>query len=225
MRSISLAICGLLAVAGTVAAGWSQGRLTNRWGPQPDAALAADRLNVPLPQQAGNWRLEREQPFADAVVRVLQCPAHISRVYVHEQTGDFATVAVIVGPHGPVAVHTPEICYSSRDYSIAGPRKEAQIRDAAGESHTLWDLSLKANDLDGNSLRVLYGWSSGTAWEAAKHPRFSYGGLPHLYKLQVAVTVQSDATGFDPAEDFLTQFVAQLQPRLVEASRHSAPAR
>jgi hypothetical protein len=224
MKSLSLAICSMLAVVGTVAAGWSQGCQTNRWGPAPDAALAADRLSLPLPEQAGNWRLEQEVPFSDAVVRILQCPAHVSRVYVHEQTGDSATVAVIVGPPGPVAVHTPEICYSSRDYSIAAPRKETQVADSTGQSHAFWDLSLKANDLNANSLRVLYGWSSGSSWEAARHPRFGYGGLPHLYKLQVAVTSNSEGTGFDPAEDFLTQFVAQLQPRLVAAARPTAAA-
>lgn len=220
MKSLSLVLCSSLVLAGTVAAGWVQGQLTNRWGPRPDAQLAAEQLQIPLPDRVGNWRLELERQFQPEVVRVLQCPAHISRVYVHDQTGDVATIAVIVGPPGPVAVHTPEICYSSRDYTITGERKATPLADADGREHALWDLSLKANDLSAASLRVLYGWSTGTSWEAAQHPRFGYGGLPHLYKLQLAVTAHPDAASeFDPARDFLTNFVAQLQPRLVPATR------
>lgn len=226
MKSIPLLICATAALAGTVGVGWMQGQLTNRWGPRPDAQLAAEKLAAPLPDRVGNWRLEREEPFREEVIRVLQCPAHISRVYVHDQTGDVATVAVIVGPHGPVAVHTPEICYSSRDYTITGERKEAKIKATDGHEHAFWELTLNANDLDGGSLRVLYSWSTGTTWEAAERPRFSYGGVRHLYKLQLAVTEHRDAASeFDPAQDFMTNFVAQLQPKLVAAHRSSADPR
>jgi hypothetical protein len=156
---------------------------------------------------------------------MLQCPAHLSGVYEHRQTGDVLTLAVIVGPPGPVAVHTPEVCYSSREYTITDERQRVSVKGPHGD-HTFWGLPLRANSLDASALRVLYGWSSGTIWEAADHPRFGYSGLPYLYKLQLAVTDQGkDATDFDPALDFVAEFLVQLQPRLVEASRTKAPLR
>lgn len=211
----------LLALAGTLGTGYLHGRMTNRWGLGRQAHSAAEQLRVPLPEAAGHWRLRREEPFPKAVVQVLQCPAHISRVYEHQQTGDVVMVAVIVGPPGPVAVHSPEICYSSRDYTIDGPRREAQFKDASGQQHALWELSLKANELDRVPLKVFYGWTPGGPWQATPQPRFRFGGLSHLYKLQLSVTQHpaSEAIQFNAAEDFLLHFLAQLQPRLVPAQR------
>lgn len=210
-----------IALAGTLGTGYLHGRMTNRWGLRQDAQLAAEQLRVALPAEAGPWRLRREEPFPRAVVQVLQCPAHISRVYEHPQTGDVVTVAVIVGPPGPVSVHSPKVCYSSRDYTIDGPCREVAFTDAAGQTHTLWELSLKVNDLAQVPLKVLYGWSTGQRWQATSQPRFRFGGLSHLYKLQLSVTQHpaSEAIQFDAAEDFLNHFLAQLQPRLVPAQR------
>lgn len=210
-----------IALAGTLGTGYLHGRMTNRWGLRHEARLAAEQLRVELPEEAGSWRLRKAEPFPKAVVQVLQCPAYISRVYEHRQTGDVVSVAVIVGPPGPIAVHSPEICYSARDYTIDGPRRAAAVTDAAGQAHTLWELSLKANDLAGVPLKVFYGWSTGGRWEATPQPRFRFGGLSHLYKLQLSVTQHpaSEAIQFDAAEDFLSQFLAQLAPRLVPAQR------
>jgi hypothetical protein len=130
-----------------------------------------------------------------------------------------ATVAVLLGPPGPISVHTPEICYSSRDFSISGDRRTVSITGRGDSNHTFWELPLKTNNVHATPLRVMYAWSAGRQWEAAKHPRFGYGGLSHLYKLQVAVTKASLGTSseFDAGRDFLDQFVEQLQPRLLES--------
>jgi len=215
--TLSVAIFLLIS---TIATGLVQGRLTNRWGLRPDTQQAAARLNSPLSEIVGNWKFVEENRFSPEVVETLHCPAHISRVYQHQQTGDIVRVAVIVGPPGPVSVHTPEVCYSSREYSITGARVKATV-EASGQKHVFWELPLKANDLHGGPLRVFYGWSTGSAWEAAEHPRFGYGGLPHLYKLQMSVTSEpaSQATKFDLAKDFLSHFLPELQTHLVSASR------
>lgn len=210
----------LLLVTATTAV--IQGRLTNRWGVRPNAQLAMERLESPLPKELGSWHLDKEYELQPQVARILQNPACINCVYVHAQTGDVVRMFVLAGHPGPVSVHTPEICYDSRDFSIAGPRSIVEVKSSSGARHTFWELPLKPKrDLHGEPMRVFYAWSSGTTWEAAQHPRFGYGGLPHLYKLQIAVTTNpgSSAKDFDPALDFLTTFLAQLQPRLVEASR------
>jgi hypothetical protein len=160
-------------------------------------------------------------------VAILQCPAYVVRVYEHEQTGDVVNVALLMGPPGPISVHTPEVCYSSREYTPDGERRRISITAADDKVHSLWQLSLNSNNLDASSLRVFYGWSTGTTWEAVERPRFCFGGLPHLYKLQVAVTDHpaSVAIGFDAGQDFLSSFLEQIQPRLIEASRTHTAAR
>jgi hypothetical protein len=155
---------------------------------------------------------------------VLQCPAYITRVYEHQQTGDVVNVAVLLGPPGPISVHTPEVCYSSREFTPDGDRRRTPVTDQAGMEHTLWQLPLKTNDFDASSLRVFYGWTTGSKWGAPEYPRYLFGSLPHLYKLQVAVTDHpaSKAINFDAGKDFLECFLPQLQPQMVEAGRQRA---
>src|SRR5262245_50043300 len=208
----------------TLGTGWLQGSLSNRWGAPRGANKAADALPRIGLSSAGNWRIRRESPISDDVLKILQCPAHISRVYEHQQTGDVIALTVIMGPPGPVSVHTPDICYVGRDYSVDGDRHRVSVKDAKGADHTFWELALKPNNktsLGVAPLRVLYGWTTGTQWQAADYPRLGYGGFSHLYKLQMSLTTNSASktTGFDPAQDFLDSFLPQLQPYLVEASR------
>jgi hypothetical protein len=213
-------IAFVVLLISTVGAGWLHGSFTNRWGLRRDASLAADLLQEASLSTVGNWRLHHDVPFTPDVLKMLQCPAHISRVYEHQQTGDRVIVTVIIGPPGPVSVHTPEICYPSRDYKLNGERRKIAVERPERKTDAFWEVPLRSN-IDGTVVRVIYGWSSGTYWEAARGPRYSYGALPHLYKLQVAVPVNAVAatTDFDPGQDFLKSFLPHLQPSLVEASR------
>ena len=223
----ALLIIGVLALlAGTAAAGWLHGRMTNRWGYHPDSNLAAARLRQRLPERVGHWTLEEETQLEPAVIRLLQCPASISRVYSHDQTGDRVSVAVLLGPPGPISVHTPEICYSSHDYTITSERELLELRDAAGNEHSFWQVNFKSNGFDGTRLRVLYAWTTGDRWTAAERPRFGYGGVNHLYKIQLASNTSAgdSLVDFDPAKDFLSHFLKQVHPRLVDSAEAATPS-
>jgi hypothetical protein len=224
MKSLTFAVCSLVLLLGTLGAGWMQRNMSHTWGNPRDRERAGDRLLTTLPAQLGDWRFHKDAPFTPAVLAMLQEPVHISKVYENMRTGDIVTVAVIVGHPGPVAVHTPEVCYSSRDYQVPSSRKSTEIKTPGGRAHSLWTLRLAPKEPDDLPLTVMYGWSTGTTWEAAEHPRYSYGGLSHLYKLQLAVTSheQSSEDGYDPARDFAQAFVAQLEPLLVESDHRQA---
>jgi len=224
MKYVTFAICTLLLLVGTIAAGIVHGRMTNSWKLSPTSRIAAERLKTVLPEDFGNWRFNRETEFAPDVLKILEQPAYFSRSYQHAQTGDTITVAVIVGQPGPVSVHTPEICYSSRDYTVAGGRTQHEVVAADGRQHTFWKLALDANSVEGMPLEVIYGWTTGTQWEATERPRYAFGGLSHLYKLQLAAVVpdRRSNSDFDPLQDFLTGFLSQLQPKLVESSLRSS---
>jgi len=219
MKKLLPAISIAVLLVSTIATGWLQGSLANRWGPPPTTNKAADELHRALLPEVGNWRVRHEGEISRDVLEMLQSPASIFRVYEHQQTGDLITLMVVLGPTGPISVHTPEICYSSRDYTLDGERHKIVLKNNQGDDHTLWDLSLKSNR-EGTPLRVLYGWTSGTHWDAAQYARYSYGALPHLYKLQLTVSTSSVArsSDFDPARDFLVNFLPQLGSYLVEAS-------
>jgi hypothetical protein len=221
----TLPLLALTAVLlATLGVGFVHGRITNRWGLRTNAETAAEHLRRRLPDEVGNWRVRSDDKLPAPVVQTLQCPAYISRVYEHQQSGDVVNVAVLLGPPGPISVHTPEVCYSSREFTQDGDRRRVKIKDLAEQEHALWHLPLKANNLDASSLRVYYGWSTGGRWDAPERPRFSFGSLPHLYKLQVAVTDHptSEAIDFDAGQDFLECFLPQLAPQMVLATRKGA---
>jgi len=208
-------IAGILGLA-TVISGLLLGQASGRWGTTPAIATAEQLLGRRLPERTGNWRLRKEQELESQVLKMMSCNAYIARVYEHDQTGALVTVTVLVGPAGPISVHTPEICYSSRDYVVGRNRVKVPVDDDAGRHHEFWDVSLKARDSESSVQRVLYAWSTGEAWNATAHPRFAFAGAPYLYKLQLAARspVAAKRDDFDPCQDFLRSFLAQCQTRL-----------
>jgi hypothetical protein len=205
MKSYFVAlIAGGLILSSTLV-GIVHGRLTNRWGVQPDMKEAARRLeNTPL--EVEGWQLVSEAELGQTVVEMLQCKGSLNRVYKSVKTGDYVSFVVLLGPPGPIAVHTPEICYSSRDYRIEKDRSAW----LANDTDQLWDLGLKAKNEREAPLRVLYGWTSDGEWKATDDPRFAFAGQPMLYKIQLAGP-PAKGEGQDACKDFLTAFLPLLR--------------
>jgi hypothetical protein len=205
-------------LAATLASGWLHGTLANRWGQGDQLTLAAARLDGDLPPRLGPWRLAKTLPMDSEVRKSLQCCAALHGIYTNDQTGDSVIIAVLAGPSGPLSVHTPEICYSAADYELAGERQQWTVRDKQGQSHGLWTIHANSRHATRPNLRVVYGWSSGGPWQAVQRPRFALAGLPVVYKLQLAGPAREDQReqALDPSHDFLTRFLAEIQPRLID---------
>lgn len=204
-RLYSLAI--LAGLAFTLSAGYLYGRFTQRWGPPPDLQGAATHLET-LPESIGTWQLTEELEMEPGVVDMLECAGYAVRSYTDRASGASIKLMIIVGPPGPTAVHTPEICYSSRSHELQGDAEEVIFGDSATGSpshpaHGLWHVSFKPKGVVGNDLHVYYGWSTGEVWEASESPRFEYAGQPLLYKIQIAGEVPPQVTSGDPAKKFL----------------------
>ena len=137
----------------------------------------------------------------ESVANMLECAGHVTRRYQNKTTGDNITLTIIVGPPGPTAVHTPEICYSSRSYSIKENRKRVNLDSAQSGPNPLWQATFRSNRIATDILHAYYAWSTGESWQASKNPRYQFGGLPLLYKIQIAGTVEAD--GKDPGKQFL----------------------
>ena len=225
MKSLLVPTAGVLVLMGTLGGGWLQSKTATRWGGDALMNAAATKLTRPLGERVHNWRLVSDAPLAPDVVSALQCPAHINRTYVNEQTGDMVSVFVIIGPPGPVAVHTPEICGVGQDFALADQRTAVTIRDRSEHEHTLWQVALRPRDATRESLRVLYGWGTGGKWSATNDPRFVHASAPYLYKIQLSGPETNGTGQFDPCRDFLTWFLPELEARLVApATSVSSPA-
>ena len=191
-------------VALTLVSGTLYGRLTQRWGPPADLIAAADHVRD-FPRQLGDWQLLDDSTMPDSTQKTLECAGYINRKYTHQKTGQSIGLALIVGPPGPTAVHTPEICYSSRSYTIKGlPEPKA----AKEQKHSFWGILFESRHAGAEKLQVYYAWNNGLRWEASKNPRIEFGGNQMLYKVQISGNV---GLGFntelpDPAWDFTLAF-------------------
>ena len=129
MKSHLKLIFGVAIVAVlTLASGIIHGRMTDRWGPAPDTVIAAEKL-ARFPEEFGDWKLQSKEELGDDTTKMLECVESVCGLYVNRVTGDVVSLMVILGPPGPIAVHTPEICVSSRDYTAQGRRSPITIQD------------------------------------------------------------------------------------------------
>jgi flagellin-like protein len=225
MRALTSIFGVLVAVAITLAAGAIHGRLTNRWGLSENAVAAGRRLEE-LPSQfgpSGRWQLQASEELDATSIAMLQPAGYILRRYRNQETGDSVQMVVLLGQPAPISVHTPEICYSSRNYDIREDREEESFVDAKGKEHQFWGLTFRSHSLNADILRVYYGWSTGSRWVAATHPRMSFARQPYLYKIQLAgyLPPSADPKTADPCRQFIEDLLPALKEYMVEPSSAS----
>jgi hypothetical protein len=196
-----------------MAVGIVHGRWTNRWGYRADIVSAGARLEQ-LPLVIGDWSANANVPLDPPTARLLQCTGTVNRVYVNSKTGDRVSIAVLMGPSGPISVHTPEVCYSSRDYHVAQDRVTWKVGEGDNLKDEFWELRMVGNDA--TPLRVLYGWTNEKQWEATANPRFAYGGSQYVYKLQLAGPFPGEDQKRDVCREFLAEFLPILRKYMID---------
>ena len=224
MRQFQPALGIALVVVLTVVSGIIHGRIRYRWGPPEEIQNVGKKLTQ-FPKKFGDWECESEEEMDRTAVQMLECTDYFSRKYNKTQTGDRVDMAVILGPAGPIAVHTPEVCYSSRAFTIQEKRHRVAINredagDKDGPDDEFWTLTFRSNDVAGRPLATYYAWSTGGRWVASGEARYEFAGFPYLYKIQLAsFPNQSDLeAGIDPCRKFLKDFVPVMEDYLVEPS-------
>lgn len=215
-------LCVLLAL--TLVSGFVQGKLTNRWGRPADLTAAAEQFRQ-IPTEFGEWQLQKPEKMSDIVVDMLQCAGYINGSYVNRSTGEVVNAFVILGPPGPISVHTPEVCYSSKNYEISESRSRVKIGDPKTSQNELWAMTLRSNDVSADLLRVYYGWGNAGHWTAPESPRVTYGGDSLLFKIQLAAYLppDTDLNQQDTCRRFLEAFLPVLNPAIFAISPAEKP--
>lgn len=201
-------LLGTLIVALTLASGMVDRRLSLGLSTEADLAPAGKHLEK-LPNEFGNWQLQASRPMDPLILKTLQCSGSVLRKYMNQATGESVDLSLIVGPSGPTSVHTPEVCYSSRDYEqLAAPQK-FQVRAESKPAESFWRLIFRSTGPRLDELTVAYAWNDGTGWQASSQPRFQFSGRRLLYKLQLASYSASGeaASRRDPIREFLLDFL------------------
>jgi hypothetical protein len=200
-----------VALLATVAFGVAEGIWAGRWSPSDDLDRAAARV-ADVPRVVGEWEgTDRELDARE--VQVGRLRGHLMRTYTHRQTGESVAVMVLCGQPGPIAAHTPDVCFQGQGMTMAGQPARRPIPAAgATPAGEFWAARFDrpGGGVDGSSLAV-WGWSVGTGWEAAESPRVRYARSRFLYKLYVirALTVPGQPGADDHV---LTGFLADFLP-------------
>lgn len=198
-----------VVIVGLLVSGVAHGYLDGRWAFNRDLEAFGNGLDE-LPERVGTWSLARRDELAANAQRILRCHGSLVREYVDDASGRRVSVAVLFGPRGPIAVHTPEICYSSVGTKVAGPTEAVTLEDVPGRA-SFWKTEFIQTPETEPSFEVWYGWSDGGDWVAAKNPRFWM--TDQLFKIQLAGPVSGDDSG-SAIRDFLNAFLPELNQYL-----------
>lgn len=208
-RNKGFLVTAVGCVLATLLSGVVHGRLDGRWSAAPKLTEIGSKLNS-LPDRVGQWELVEETPLPQNAQDILRCFGSTNRVYQNIDTADRVTVAVMFGRRGPIAVHTPEVCYSGRGTKQSGPTRR-EIVPIDSVNHSVWTVSFEDNQDKQPKLEVLYAWSVGEEWVAADNPRFWL--TENLYKIQIAGP--PTAKGQESVTlEFFRELIPQLQTRI-----------
>lgn len=216
LRTRPLLIGAGIVILLTIVSGAIHGRLTNRWAVANELKTAGDLLQKLPVESVDDWQFEGTLDFDENSIRLLECTGHVSRVYVNPNTGDTIRMFVIVGPRGPISVHTPDVCFSSRAYRMPEPSHLESVVTPDTKKHSFWESDFESREaLNPHELIAWHGWSTGGEFSAPKYQRVAYLGSPMLYKIQLSCRVQDDRqTTKKLMAGFVRDFLPQLQKQM-----------
>ncbi len=204
----------LLVIALTVAPAIYDGTRSFRWGEDEYVKQLVENIDA-LPTEMSGWKSVAEIKLGESAENMLEPITYVNRSY---QKGDrFAQVFVLLGPTGPTAVHTPDVCFSSATNALISKRVSVNVGDSASGQSTLWRSRFKDRRSATGSPFVSswYGWTTDGTLHADPNPRYSFSDERQLVKVQVTTEYLSqDSMVEDPEfEKFLAVVVREIQTR------------
>jgi hypothetical protein len=199
----------LTVFAGILTAGLIPGLWAGRWIPAVSLDEAVARLPN-IPYVVGEWT-GRDLPVKAAERTAANASGFLRRRYVNARTGGSVALLVLCGRPGPIAVHTPDVCFRGSGFDEIGKSFRHDIPGSTGSR--LWVRQFQKAQPSPVTLRVFYGWSANGTWEASDSPRLAFARSPVLYKLYVIrdLAVPDEPLAEDPAGELLRALATPLR--------------
>jgi Protein of unknown function (DUF3485) len=206
----------LAGSAALIACGIVHGFWTDRWLPPVETTEAAAKLDT-VPLELGEWDGEvmGVKP-GQAGAGVAGC---IQRRYVNRRTGAVVSLFLVCGRPGPVAIHTPEVCYGASGYLVGS---KSRVEEEAGDN--LWKTdAIRINSTEETRLRLYWAWNGGNGWMASEDARLQFVRYPVLHKLYVVRELNSlsESTQNEPCQEFLHVLLPMLRKTLFTPSTNA----
>lgn len=202
----------VIAVGILIASGVAHGLRSDRWGENPDAVAASERLKH-LPTTIGNW-YSSEQIIHEREFEASGALGYISRRYVSRDDGTAVNVMILCGRHGPIAIHPPTVCFVGAGWNLnASPKVYPVQSEQKSRVHEFWlaDFQKSTSGVT-YTMRTFWAWAVTGEWQAADHPRIQYAASPYLYKIYVTYIVEEKDEPVDGSTsvEFLKLLLAEL---------------
>jgi hypothetical protein len=197
-----------LAVLAVLITGVVHGLWTDRW--TMSEAATTTRLEQ-LPLTLGDWKghdMELDKRFLGPVTGCLY------RRYVNQRSGVSVSLTLVSGRPGPVAIHTPDVCYVASGFQTALTEKFIPPLDpAVPAAEFMMAQFVKNKSAEQTNLRVFWSWNAGGRWVVSDTPRFAFAPHPVLYKLHLVreLAVASEPLDDDPCVQLLQLLLPELQ--------------
>jgi hypothetical protein len=209
------ALCLPAALAVVIGSGVVHGLAVDRWGVSADRRVAAARLSA-IPSVIGEWSGE-SLTLPERQVTASGIDAYVMRRYRHQRGGDQVTVLVVSGKAGPVALHTPDVCWEAHGYRQADPAEVLTLpRDGGPADEVRVGRFVKAGPALSDELRIAWAWTADGQWQVPDSPRVVFRNQGALYKIYVMRSAPRVEGPFekDPAHAFLQALLPELRRTL-----------
>lgn len=225
-----------------VVSGLLHGRQTHRWSEPPPLDQYVNRLPA-VPLKFDEWSATSNRFMDD--LRAHGIEEYLLLKYTNSKSTMDYQVLVVVGRPGPIASHTPDVCYRGEGFTTTTEpqRKDLVIKDGPlkGRTYPLMELKLRpptTKVLD-YELEVRWAWMPpGKSFMAPDNPRWEFASEPALYKvyfiskkpvtavsqLAAGSTLPLPSNTQAPKND-INDFLAQYLPRLEAALKDPEPAK
>jgi hypothetical protein len=216
-------LCVVAGIGLVIGGGVVHGVWTNRWTTAAAVADATRRLGeVPGRIRDGRFTWAGQDLDVDVRTRQLAGGAgYLSRRYVNTRTGEAVTVFLVCGRPGPVAVHTPDVCYQGAGFEVVGDPAAREVEWGEPKTTAEFNRIEVKTEVGQVPVRqeVLWSWSARGVWQTPRNPRVAFARYPVLYKLYVTRTLggEKEAAGAADAAGFVRLLLPELQKTLFNA--------
>lgn len=219
---LPLAGVSLILVAGVV-----HGLQSQRWVSSTEIQTAADRLND-VPLKIGKWEGEVLE-IPQAQLDIAGASGSLYRNYKSTDSGEVVQVMVVCGPHGPISVHPPTVCFTGAGWVVKALDETDVSNEGGDQSLGRFRVALFEKSLPQGAVRMrtYWAWSSQETWSAPENPRFEFAGSRYLYKIYVSTLIpsrqglQPQNDGKNPDADNADRCVEFMREFLPELAKHS----
>ena len=212
--------CAVLLTSGGVRL-WQarrvEGRLREgRRGPRVDLAA--------VPLALGPWE-GKPTTIDPRIALATGADQVVTRRYVNRDTGVAVDVILLYGPAVDMFIHSPEHCYPSAGFALAGGPDDKAVAAGGSDARFRSLVYGKGEGARADLQEVYFSWWYAGRWSPDAGVQKHFERIPSMYKVQLARRVNATERRDvgNPCQAFLRELLPELGRRM-EAARSPRPA-